>query len=56
MRRFGGGSAAIVRGAAQARRPLAAKAGMAQEMSLQVNECGEIDDTLDRHNASGFRT
>ena len=41
--------------AAEARRLLAAKAGMAHELGLQVNVCGDIDDTLDRHQAREFR-
>ena len=40
---------------ATARRLLAAKAGMAHELGLYVNVCGDIDDTLDRHQAPEFR-
>ncbi len=38
-----------------ARRLLAAKAGMAQQLGLRVNLCGDIDDTLDHHQAPEFR-
>ena len=41
--------------AASATRLLAAKAGMARELGLRVNVCGDIDDTLDRHQPAGFR-
>ncbi len=42
--------------AAAARRLLAAKAGMARHLGLHVNVCGDIDDTLDRHQAPGPRS
>jgi L-fucose isomerase-like protein len=41
--------------AATARRLLAAKAGMASELGLYVNVCGDIEDTLDRHQPPEFR-
>jgi L-fucose isomerase-like protein len=41
--------------AAGARRLLAAKAGMAQAVGLHVSVCGNIDDTLDAHQAPAFR-
>ncbi|HSK09161.1 MAG TPA: hypothetical protein VK911_06270 [Vicinamibacterales bacterium] len=40
---------------ATARRLLAAKAGMARELGLGVNVCGDIEDTLDRHQPREFR-
>jgi len=41
--------------ASAARRLLAAKSGMASELGVQVNICGDIDDSLDRHQAQEFR-
>jgi hypothetical protein len=41
--------------AAAARRLLAAKAGMAESIGIQVNLCGDLDDDLDRHQAARFR-
>jgi hypothetical protein len=35
--------------AATARRALVAKASMAQELGIQVNLCGDLEDSLDRH-------
>jgi len=41
--------------AASARRLLAAKAGMARELGIRVNVCGDIEDSLDRHQAAEYR-
>lgn len=41
--------------AAQARRLLAAKAGMAHELGVSVNICGDIDDAIDHHQAAERR-
>jgi L-fucose isomerase-like protein len=41
--------------AAAASRLLAAKAGMAEAMGLHVNLCGNIDDSIDRHQAPAHR-
>lgn len=38
-----------------ARRALVRKACMARAMGLQVNLCGEVDDSLDRHQAPAYR-
>jgi L-fucose isomerase-like protein len=40
---------------ATATRLLAAKAGMARELGLRVNVCGDIEDTLEGHQAPQFR-
>lgn len=42
-------------GAAGAQQALVMKAAMAREMGLRVNLCGDLDDTLDRHQAPRFR-
>jgi L-fucose isomerase-like protein len=47
--------AAYAPDAASARRLLAAKAGMAQELGIRVNVCGDIGDDLDRHQPAEFR-
>jgi L-fucose isomerase-like protein len=39
-----------------ARRGLVIKAAMAHELGISVNLCGDIDDTLDRHQAPEHRT
>ena len=39
--------------AASARRVMAAKAGMAEAVGLCVNICGDVGDSLDRHQAAG---
>ena len=41
--------------AATAKRALVRKASMARAMGIQVNLCGDIDDTLDRHQAAEHR-
>ena len=41
--------------AAGALRALAAKAGMAAELGIQVNLCGDIEDSLDRHQPAEHR-
>jgi hypothetical protein len=41
--------------ASQAMRALVMKASMAQELGIQVNLCGDLDDDLDRHQAPTFR-
>jgi L-fucose isomerase-like protein len=41
--------------AAIARRALVRKACMARAMGIQVNLCGNLDDTLDRHQAAEHR-
>jgi L-fucose isomerase-like protein len=41
--------------AATARRLLAGKAGMAQELGMRVHLCGDVTDTLDHHQAAEFR-
>jgi L-fucose isomerase-like protein len=38
-----------------ARRGLARKAAMALELGLEVHLCGDLDDTLDRHQAAAFQ-
>jgi L-fucose isomerase-like protein len=38
-----------------ARKLLAAKAGMANELGLSVNLCGDIEDSLDRHQPAAYR-
>jgi hypothetical protein len=38
-----------------ARHALVVKAAMARELGIQVNLCGDLDDTLDRHQAVAFR-
>jgi L-fucose isomerase-like protein len=38
-----------------ARRGAARKAAMALELGLEVHLCGDLDDTLDRHQAAAFR-
>ncbi len=42
--------------AASARKALVMKTAMAREMGIRVNLCGDLDDTLDRHQAPQFRT
>ena len=42
--------------AATARRLMAAKAGMARELGIRVNVCGDIADSLDNHQAAHYRT
>ncbi len=39
-----------------ARRGLVVKAAMARELGIQVNLCGDLDDTLDRHQALEYRS
>jgi hypothetical protein len=41
--------------AVQAMRGLVTKAEMARELGIRVNLCGDLDDTLDRHQAREFR-
>ena len=41
-------------GAAAAREALVMKAAMAREMGIRVNLCGDLDDTLDRHQPPQF--
>lgn len=41
--------------AASAGAALAAKASMAQELGVHVNLCGDLDDTLDRHQAREYQ-
>jgi L-fucose isomerase-like protein len=40
---------------ASASRALLRKAGMARAMGMQVNLCGDLDDSLDRHQAVAYR-
>ena len=42
--------------AATARRLMAAKAGMARELGIRVNVCGDVDDSLDNHQAAEYRS
>jgi L-fucose isomerase-like protein len=42
--------------AATARRLMAAKAGMARELGIRVNVCGDVTDSLDNHQAAHYRT
>jgi hypothetical protein len=39
--------------AGQARRAVEMKAAMAHAMGIRVNLCGDLDDSLDRHQLSG---
>jgi hypothetical protein len=39
-----------------ARRGLVIKAAMARELGIRVNLCGDLDDTLDRHQGLQFRS
>jgi L-fucose isomerase-like protein len=41
--------------AAAATRALVRKASMARALGMQVNVCGDIEDSLDRHQAASFR-
>ncbi len=41
--------------AATARRALMRKAAMAHAMGIAVHLCGELDDSLDNHQAASFR-
>jgi hypothetical protein len=42
--------------AATARRLTAAKAGMARELGMRVNVCGDVMDTLDNHQGAEYRS
>ena len=41
--------------AAAATRALVRKASMARALGMQVNVCGDIEDSLDRHQAASYR-
>jgi hypothetical protein len=42
--------------AATAGRLMAAKAGMARELGIRVNVCGDVTDSLDNHQAAEYRS
>ncbi len=41
--------------ASTARRLLAAKAGMAEQLGIRTTACGDLEDDLNRHQAAGYR-
>jgi hypothetical protein len=42
--------------AATATRALVRKASMARALGMRVNVCGDVEDSLDRHQAASYRS